>query len=104
MLVLDVDVVQWRRCLKFSGETAVEKCTLDGVRGLRVMLGATTHDILYYMSPIYCQDIIDSVLDSFFPFVTIFFYIFDMILFQVIAIVIQDARPFSDKVTCMIDT
>ncbi|XAR57497.1 hypothetical protein NMG60_11025660 [Bertholletia excelsa] len=52
---------QWRRGLKLSGESAVEKITLDGVRGLRVMLSATVHDVLYYMSPIYCQDIIDSV-------------------------------------------
>ena len=55
-------VFQWRKGLKLSGESAVEKITLDGVRGLRVMLGATVHDILYYMSPIYCQDIINSVL------------------------------------------
>lgn len=47
--------------MKLSGETAVEKITLDGVRGLRVTLSATVHDVLYYMSPIYCQDIIDSV-------------------------------------------
>ncbi|XP_042484087.1 phospholipase SGR2-like [Macadamia integrifolia] len=52
---------QWRRGLKLSGESAVEKITLDGVRGLRTMLGATVHDILYYMSPIYCQDIVNSV-------------------------------------------
>ncbi|XP_048331493.1 phospholipase SGR2 isoform X3 [Ziziphus jujuba] len=52
---------QWRKGLKLSGETAVEKCTLDGVKGLRVMLSATAHDVLYYMSPIYCQDIINSV-------------------------------------------
>ncbi|KAG9458807.1 hypothetical protein H6P81_003315 [Aristolochia fimbriata] len=52
---------QWRRGLKLGGESAVEKCTLDGVRGLRVMLSATVHDVLYYMSPIYCQDIIESV-------------------------------------------
>ncbi|XP_077224242.1 phospholipase SGR2-like isoform X2 [Tasmannia lanceolata] len=52
---------QWRRELKLSGETAVEKITLDGVRGLRKMLSATVHDVLYYMSPIYCQDIINSV-------------------------------------------
>lgn len=53
---------QWRKGLKLSSETAVEKITLDGVRGLRVMLSATVHDVLYYMSPIYCQDIINSVL------------------------------------------
>jgi hypothetical protein len=47
--------------LKLSGEAAVDKITLDGVRGLRVTLSATVHDVLYYMSPIYCQDIIDSV-------------------------------------------
>ncbi|KAK4256407.1 hypothetical protein QN277_009277 [Acacia crassicarpa] len=52
---------QWRKGLKLSGESAVEKITLDGVRGLRVMLSATAHDVLYYMSPIYCQNIIDSV-------------------------------------------
>ncbi|MFS8022281.1 putative DDHD domain, alpha/Beta hydrolase [Helianthus anomalus] len=52
---------QWRKSLKLSGESAVEKCTLPGVRGLRVTLSATVHDVLYYMSPIYCQDIIDSV-------------------------------------------
>lgn len=47
--------------MKLSGETTVEKITLDGVRGLRVTLSATVHDVLYYMSPIYCQDIINSV-------------------------------------------
>ncbi|KAK9269952.1 hypothetical protein L1049_025525 [Liquidambar formosana] len=52
---------QWRKGLKLSGESAVEKITLDGVRGLRVTLSATVHDVLYYMSPIYCQDIINSV-------------------------------------------
>ncbi|KAL2454456.1 Phospholipase SGR2 [Abeliophyllum distichum] len=52
---------QWRKGLTFSGEVAVEKITLDGVRGLRTALSATVHDVLYYMSPIYCQDIIDSV-------------------------------------------
>ncbi|KAH0451777.1 hypothetical protein IEQ34_019076 [Dendrobium chrysotoxum] len=52
---------QWRKGLKLSGETAVDKITLDGVRGLRVTLSATVHDVLYYMSPIYCQYIIDSV-------------------------------------------
>lgn len=55
---------QWRKGLKLSGESAVEKITLDGVRGLRVMLSATVHDVLYYMSPIYCQDIINSVVHS----------------------------------------
>lgn len=52
---------QWRKGLKLSGEAAVERCTLDGVRGLREVLSATVHDVLYYMSPIYCQAIIDSV-------------------------------------------
>ncbi|KAJ6952358.1 phospholipase SGR2-like isoform X4 [Populus alba x Populus x berolinensis] len=51
----------WRKGLKLSGEAAVEKITLDGVRGLRVMLSATVHDVLYYMSPIYRQDIINAV-------------------------------------------
>ena len=44
-----------------SDEAAVDKITLDGVRGLRVTFSATVHDVLYYMSPVYCQDIIDSV-------------------------------------------
>lgn len=52
---------QWRKGLKLSGESTVDKCTLDGVRGLRTTLSATVHDVLYYMSPIYCQDIINSV-------------------------------------------
>ncbi|XP_040382779.1 phospholipase SGR2 isoform X2 [Oryza brachyantha] len=52
---------QWRKSLKLSGEHTVDKITLDGVKGLRVALGATVHDVLYYMSPIYCQHIIDSV-------------------------------------------
>ncbi|KAB1210959.1 Phospholipase SGR2 [Morella rubra] len=52
---------QWRKGLKLSGEAAVETITLDGLRGLRATLSATVHDVLYYMSPIYCQDIIDSV-------------------------------------------
>ncbi|XP_051143262.1 phospholipase SGR2 [Andrographis paniculata] len=52
---------QWRKGLTLSGEATIEKITLDGVRGLRRTLGATVHDVLYYMSPIYCQDIIDSV-------------------------------------------
>ncbi|KAH9322318.1 hypothetical protein KI387_016957, partial [Taxus chinensis] len=52
---------QWRRSLKLQGEATVEKITLEGVRSLRTTLSATVHDVLYYMSPIYCQDIIDSV-------------------------------------------
>ncbi|KAI3931823.1 hypothetical protein MKW98_012233 [Papaver atlanticum] len=52
---------QWRKGLKLDGENAVEKVTLEGVRGLRFMLSATVHDVLYYMSPIYCQEIINSV-------------------------------------------
>ncbi|XP_050220488.1 phospholipase SGR2 isoform X2 [Mercurialis annua] len=52
---------QWRKGLKLSGEAAVDKITLDGVRGLRVMLSATVHDVLYYMTPVYCQDIVNSV-------------------------------------------
>ncbi|CAM6085035.1 unnamed protein product [Calypogeia fissa] len=52
---------QWRRELKLGGESSVEDCTLEGVRALRTMLSATVHDVLYYMSPVYCQDIIDSV-------------------------------------------
>ncbi|KAL3699024.1 hypothetical protein R1sor_017046 [Riccia sorocarpa] len=55
---------QWRRGLKLGGEQAVEDCTLEGVRALRTMLSATVHDVLYYMSPVYCQDIIDSVSHS----------------------------------------
>lgn len=58
-------MLQWRRGLILSGESAVEKITLDGVRGLRMTLSATVHDVLYYMSPIYCQDIINSVLFRF---------------------------------------
>lgn len=53
--------LQWRKGLKLDGESAVEKVTLEGVRGLRFMLSATVHDVLYYMSPIYCQEIINSV-------------------------------------------
>ncbi|XP_072971763.1 phospholipase SGR2-like [Typha angustifolia] len=52
---------QWRKGLKLSGESVVERLTLEGVRGLRATLSATVHDVLYYMSPIYCQYIIDSV-------------------------------------------
>nr|XP_018681128.1 PREDICTED: phospholipase SGR2-like isoform X2 [Musa acuminata subsp. malaccensis] len=52
---------QWRRGLELSSETIIEKITLDGVRGLRATLSATVHDVLYYMSPIYCQNIIDSI-------------------------------------------
>lgn len=67
--------------MKLSGETAVEKITLEGVRGLRVMLSATAHDILYYMSPIYCQAIIDSVL-----YFSLFFhfppYVSDNVIFS----------------------
>lgn len=64
LLFAPVFAFQWRKGLKLSGETAVEKCTLDGVKGLRVMLSATAHDVLYYMSPIYCQDIINSVVNA----------------------------------------
>ena len=53
--------LQWRRGLKLAGEEAVENCTLEGVRALRTMLSATVHDVLYYMSPVYCQEINDSV-------------------------------------------
>lgn len=55
---------QWRRELKLGGEVAMEHVTLDGVRALRTMITKTVHDVLYYMSPVYCQDIIDSVTRS----------------------------------------
>ncbi|CAM6018347.1 unnamed protein product [Sphagnum balticum] len=55
---------QWRRELKLGGEVAMERITLEGVRALRTMITATVHDVLYYMSPAYCQDIIDSVTQS----------------------------------------
>lgn len=48
--------------MKLGGEVAMEHVTLDGVRALRTMITKTVHDVLYYMSPVYCQDIIDSVL------------------------------------------
>ena len=65
--------------MRFSGESAIEKITLDGVRGSHVTLSATVHDVLYYMSPIYCQDIINSVHSLFsishFPFSCFLFFI-----------------------------
>ena len=43
------------------------------------MLSATVHDVLYYMSPIYCQAIIDSVLQ--FPnFDSLFVLVCDLVL------------------------
>lgn len=48
--------------MKLGGEVAMENITLEGVRALRAMITATVHDVLYYMSPVYCQDIIDSVI------------------------------------------
>lgn len=75
MCILCHCIFQWRKGLKLSGETTVEKITLDGVRGLRVTLSATVHDVLYYMSPIYCQDIINSVLViSIFPLSSFIFH------------------------------
>ena len=41
-------------------EVAVENITLEGERTLCTMLSSTVHDVLYHMSPINCQDIIDS--------------------------------------------
>ena len=70
--------------MKLSGESVVEKITLDGVRGSRVTLSATVHDVLYYMSPIYYQDIINSVHSlssiSHFPFSYFLFFIFYFII------------------------
>lgn len=68
--------------MKLSGETAVEKITLDGVRGLRVTLSATVHDVLYYMSPIYCQDIINSV-SFFFCVCLLFMFVFLNLPFKI---------------------
>ena len=53
--------VQWRRELRLAGEAAVEDITPEGVPALRKNVSATVHDVLFYMSPAYCQDIIDSV-------------------------------------------
>lgn len=69
--------------MKLSGETAVEKITLDGVRGLRVTLSATVHDVLYYMSPIYCQDIINSVSFFFFCVCLLFMFVFLNLPFKI---------------------
>eukprot|EP00850_Spirogloea_muscicola_P001411 SM000005S17208 [mRNA] locus=s5:845442:851065:+ [translate_table: standard] len=52
---------QWRRNLKLGGESSTEDITLEGLKALRKTISATVHDVLYYMSPAYCQFIIDSV-------------------------------------------
>ena len=82
--------------MKLSGESAVEKITLDGVWGSRVTLSATVPDVLYYMSPIYRQDIINSVHSlssiSHFPFSCFLFFILlfyspvNNILFQMLCL------------------
>ena len=35
--------------------------TLEGIKALRDTISATVHDVLYYMSPAYCQQIVHSV-------------------------------------------
>lgn len=53
--------VQWRRGLRLGGEAVVEDITLDGIRALREGVSATVHDVLFYTSPIFRQDIILSL-------------------------------------------
>ncbi|CAI7795361.1 unnamed protein product, partial [Closterium sp. NIES-53] len=55
---------QWRRGMALASEAVVEGITLEGVRALRDAVSATVHDVLYYMSPAYCQTIIHSLTSS----------------------------------------
>ncbi|KAH0854832.1 hypothetical protein HID58_037127 [Brassica napus] len=44
-----------RKGLKLSGEAAVDKCTLEGVRRLREMLSATVHDVSNQLNRLYLK-------------------------------------------------
>lgn len=53
--------VQWRKILQLGGEMIIDDITMEGIRGIRQIVNATVLDVLYYMSPVYCQDIVNSV-------------------------------------------
>lgn len=42
----------------------IDDITMEGIRGIRQIVNATVLDVLYYMSPVYCQDIVNSVCRS----------------------------------------
>jgi hypothetical protein len=56
--------LQWRKILQLGGEMIIDDITMEGIRGIRQIVNATVLDVLYYMSPVYCQDIVNSVCRS----------------------------------------
>ena len=47
--------------MQLASEGAMSDITLEGIKALRDTISATVHDVLYYMSPAYCQQIVHSV-------------------------------------------
>ncbi|GAQ85140.1 unknown protein [Klebsormidium nitens] len=60
----DWDLCSWRKILQLGGENIIDDITMEGIRGIRQIVNATVLDVLYYMSPVYCQDIVNSVCRS----------------------------------------
>eukprot|EP00898_Chlorokybus_atmophyticus_P005929 jgi/Chlat1/6337/Chrsp44S05893 len=56
--------VLWRKTLAIAADDLADEITMDSLRSVRDMLNATALDVLYYMSPPHCQNIIFEVTRS----------------------------------------
>eukprot|EP00899_Mesostigma_viride_P012810 jgi/Mesvir1/2152/Mv16669-RA.2 len=63
-LRVEVLPVQWRKTMTLDADVLLEDITPDELKVVRQLVNATVMDVLYYMSPRHCQDIINSVAAS----------------------------------------
>ncbi|KAL0042774.1 hypothetical protein WJX79_010528 [Trebouxia sp. C0005] len=61
---VEVLPVQWRKHLTLEVDAISEALMPAGVRGLRSMFHATAVEVLLYLTPIHCQDMLDSLTTS----------------------------------------
>ncbi|KAL3144354.1 hypothetical protein ABBQ32_004110 [Trebouxia sp. C0010 RCD-2024] len=61
---VEVLPVQWRKHLNLEVDAISEALMPSGVRGLRSMFHATAVEVLLYLTPVHCQDMLDSLTTS----------------------------------------
>ncbi|CAL5218604.1 g301 [Coccomyxa viridis] len=56
--------VQWRKHLRLDVDDVAEKLMPPGVRSLRNMLHATAVEVLLYLTPVHCHDMLSSLVEA----------------------------------------
>eukprot|EP00884_Botryococcus_braunii_P003989 jgi/Botrbrau1/13591/Bobra.0307s0010.1 len=61
---VEVLPIQWRKNLNLDADLQAEALMPAGVRSLRSMLHATCVEVVMYLTPLHCQDMLNSVVDG----------------------------------------